>query len=465
MKIYNVFLRIVVVVLAVLGTGTVALAGDVLAPQLSLPREARWGLVALELKSGRELLRAGNAVAQALVPGSLVKIFTAGAVLERRERVGALNLETTFLHDGEIREGTLQGNLYIVGRGNALLSAADLKGAAAQLAARGIRRIAGDIVADATLFDNSGLERSRKGPGYAPAGALGIDLNTLALTVIPTEPGKPPRVMLEPRNAEARLALEARTVAAALSELKVIRLDDSSYKVSGNIAADSAAQKWRFPLDDAALSAAGALRDELHLLDCTLAGKLRKGKAGEGARLLTSCAGPDLVKLIREMDVNSLNVVADNLLLLLGAESFGAPGTREKGLKAVNGFLDSLELPKGEAALADGSGLREDNRVTAGLVAGYLVRVAQKSWYGDFYDSLPRSGREGTLRQMAYQDPRFRVKSGRLENAFALAGYGVDGKGREIAFAYIVNMPGGAVIDLERSGAEIMRYLGTEVLR
>jgi hypothetical protein len=40
------------------------------------------------------------------------------------------------------------------------------------MARKGIRRVTGGIVADDTFFDTRGLERFRKGAGYAPTGAL-----------------------------------------------------------------------------------------------------------------------------------------------------------------------------------------------------------------------------------------------------------------------------------------------------
>jgi serine-type D-Ala-D-Ala carboxypeptidase/endopeptidase (penicillin-binding protein 4) len=459
-------LRLFLLVISMLSFGNSALCADSFVPRLSLPRDARWALVAVELKTGKELVRAGNALAEPLTPGSLVKLFTAGAVLDRRERRGAPDLTTTILHDGEIRDGVLYGNLYIVGRGNDFLSPADLKDAVRKIADQRIRRITGNVIADDTFFDTKGLERSRTGSGHTPAGALGLDLHTAAVIVTPTGQAKPPLVMVEPPLAAVRLAVEARTTATATSSIKVVQLDDTSYRVTGNISADSGPLKWRFSLHDPALYAAEALKACLKLAGIQAEGNGKKGKTPTNATLLTKIVGPELQNLVRDMNVNSLNVMADNLLLSLGATRYGAPGTRDKGLKAVNEFLGVLDLPHGEMVIADGSGLRDENRMTAGYMAHYLRGVSKKSWFPAFRDSLPRAGLDGTLRNIGYRNERFRVKSGRLENAFALAGYGVDGMGRVIAFAYIVNVSaGGAGMNLELSGAEVMKYLGTEVLQ
>ena len=88
-------------------------------------------------------------------------------------------------------------------------------------------------------------------------------------------------------------------------------------------------------------------------------GDVKLGITPPGALILTEMASPDLNQLLRETNVNSLNVMADNLLLVLGREASGEPGTREKGLKAVYDFFDELGLAKDEAVIADGSGLDE----------------------------------------------------------------------------------------------------------
>lgn len=466
-KILDSMLRLFIVLLSLLLFGNTTYADDVLQSRLTelLPCNARWAQVSIDLQTGREVAITGSAVKEPLLPASLVKLFITGAVLDYKERYGNPEMRTRVLHDGTIRNGTLDGNLYLVGRGNALLSADDLRKAARNLARQGIQKITGNIIADDTFFETKGLERSRTGPGHTPAGALGLDLHTVAVIVTPTEPGKPPQVTVEPPADAVRLAVEARTVAKAANNIKVVQLDDTSYGVIGNIAADSGPLKWRFSIHDSALYAAGVLNTSLNQIGVKVKGNAQKGKIPEGAKLLAEIEGPELQKLLHDMNVNSLNVVADNLLLLLGAQKYGVPRTREKGLKAVNDFLSTLGLPVGEATIADGSGLREENRVTASFVARYLYGISKKKWFEEFRNTLPRAGLDGTLREIGYRNENFRVKSGRLENTFALAGYGVDGKGRENAFAYIVNVPGAAVMNLERSGAEVMRYLGTEVLQ
>lgn len=427
-----------------------------------IPHGSRWALTVTDLATGKEMASIGSARDEPLIPGSVIKLVTAGALFDGTATQGGLDMKTAILHDGAIEGGTLKGNIYLRGGGNALLTASDLKKAAEKISRAGIRRIPGSIIADDTLFDTKGMERSRKGAGHAPVGALGVDLHTVAVTVTPTEPGKPPGVTVDPPNDAVRLAISARTTAGASSTVRITQLDDTSYRVDGDIPAGTGPVKQRFPLAEPARYAVGTLMAELKQAGVKVEGHAGKGKAPGDAKLLAEIGAPRLDGLIRVMNVNSINVLADNLLLLLGAKRFGAPGTRENGVKAIGEFLSSLDLPAGEAVIADGSGLLDDNRVTTRFMAAYLHKIASRSWFAGFRDSLPRPGMEGTVREIGFRDERFRVKTGRLENAFAVAGYGVDGRGRDMAFAFIVNVPGAGALNLEYCGAEVMRYLATE---
>lgn len=436
-----------------------------------LPNGARWSLSVVDMASGKEIINTGNSVSEGLVPASLMKLLTASAALDLSKQ-GRLDMTTSLLHDGAVEGGVLKGNLYIVGRGNAMLSSVDLEKAVQEIARKGIRKIEGDIIADASLFDG-GVSRNRKGPAYSMPSALGLNLHTAAVVVVPGEAGKEPVVSMEPQNDAVKFTVSARSVDVRKSSLKVRKLNDRYYGLEGNIPTNSAGYRRRFALDDPALYAAGVLRTLLKSEGVEVMGEVKKGKTPEEAKLLAKMEAPSLDKVIREMNVNSLNIVADNLLLRVGAKRYGAPGTAEKGIKAVEemlagfedsrGSVDRVQGPRGRGfKVADGSGLSVENRISAGLMARYLQGVSKKQWYSTFRESLPRPGREGTVRMIGFDNDRFRVKLGRLEKAFGLAGYGADEGGREFAFAYMVNGSRGDIIGAEKSGAHVLKLLAGE---
>jgi D-alanyl-D-alanine carboxypeptidase len=193
-----------------------------------------------------------------------------------------------------------------------------------------------------------------------------------------------------------------------------------------------------------------------------------KGKKGRKSRRKTCMIARhtveirgkrELFDILHDMNVHSRNVTAQNLADSLGEGRFGSPGTRVKGNRAVSGFLESLDLPSGEAIIADGCGLARGNRVTARFIARYLFQISKKPWFGAFRETLPRPGLEGTVKRIGYTDRRFRVKTGRLDDVFALAGYGINDAGREFSFAFIVNSKNGRVFDRRHSRGELLRLL------
>ncbi|MDD2274008.1 MAG: D-alanyl-D-alanine carboxypeptidase/D-alanyl-D-alanine-endopeptidase [Desulfuromonadaceae bacterium] len=423
-----------------------------------LPSDARWGVTVLELKNGKEIITAGN-VDEPLAPASLVKLITAGAALERKTDAKPLVLTTEILHDGTREGSTLNGSIYLYGNGNCLLTTNDLKQAAQALRDTGITIITGGVVADATGFDARGLERTRGGAGHAPVSALGIDLHTVSVSATPAEEGQSPRVTIEPPNDQVRFAVAARTVSGGRNSLTISQNDDNGYRISGTIPGDAAPDRRRFPLANPARYAAQSFRSILIQTGIKVKGEATTGRTPNDAAILATIPGPSTEQLVREMNTNSLNVAADNLLLAMVSHPDGSPSTRDQGVAVINSHLARHGISSEEAHIVDGSGLLPANYITVSALARYLAAVSHQPWFCDLRDSLPRSGLDGTLRNGSFKNERFRAKSGSLENVVSLAGYGVDKNGREIAFAFIANTPGPLPPNAVRAGDEVMRFL------
>ena len=111
------------------------------------------------------------------IPASVEKLFVTATALLRFGADGALT--TRAVTDAAIDpEGTLTGDVWIVGGGDPGLDEDDLRRLAAAVRAAGVRHVTGDVLGDDSAFD-----RLRGGPrtGYAPDSDLGGRLGALVM--------------------------------------------------------------------------------------------------------------------------------------------------------------------------------------------------------------------------------------------------------------------------------------------
>lgn len=119
------------------------LASDTLLSQTQV------GLHIVDLTTGEVLYAKGEF--QRMRPASSEKMITAIAALDILGPSYTLN--TQLLTTGTISGGTLQGDLYIKGTMDPLISTTDVNALARQLKSLGIQRITGHIIADASFKD------------------------------------------------------------------------------------------------------------------------------------------------------------------------------------------------------------------------------------------------------------------------------------------------------------------------
>ena len=179
------------------------------------------------------------------------------------------------------------------------------------------------------------------------------------------------------------------------------------------------------------------------------------GDVPEGARSLARHESRPLGALVRDMNKNSNNFMAEMILKTLGAQFVAIPGTTAGGLEMVRAYVSGLGLDPEETALADGSGLSDQTRATAALLARVLARAAGDFEIGpELVSSLPIGGADGTLSdRFAGEEARRRVraKTGKINGVVSLAGYVANRDGRTFAFVVLANQPRGTIDAVHRA--------------
>ena len=298
-----------------------------------------------------------------LAPASNEKLAVTFAAL--RELGAGYRFRTEVFGRGYQDDAVWHGDIYLKGFGDPTLTSLQLDRLATQVAELGITRITGRVYGDESWFD-----AQRMGPGWKAA----FFINEC-----------PP--------------LSALVVDRAIYDHHTAR--------------------------EPAVAAAGVLRRLLRAHG-VLAGAVGPGRAPEAALALAQIESDPLADVLRVMDRESDNFIAEMLVKTIGAE-VGDGGTTAAGVAILlRDFVDA-GVPLDGVRIADGSGLSLDDRLTARALAALLVLA----WGDDdmrlaLWSALPVAGVNGTLEDRMERAPArgaVRAKTGTTDRASALSGY------------------------------------------
>jgi D-alanyl-D-alanine carboxypeptidase/D-alanyl-D-alanine-endopeptidase (penicillin-binding protein 4) len=144
---------------------------------------------------------------------------------------------------------------------------------------------------------------------------------------------------------------------------------------------------------------------------------------------------------IRVINKTSQNLHAE-LALRLAGKLRGSGGSFEGGAAAVKQFLVQAGLKDDEFTFLDGSGLSRRDLVTPAGTVQLLIYAARQPWGAAFEESLPLSGRDGSLANRFQNTPAtglIHAKTGSLSHVNALSGYGQTQAGKRFVFSIFCN--------------------------
>ena len=463
--------------------------GKILAGRPALAR-ARVGVALVDLANGEVLYTRDEHAKFNLA--SNAKVITSAAALAR---LGPEFRWRTAIY-GEKWDpltGTVEGDLYLRGRGDPTLRAEDIKKLVHDLKLAGVRAIKGQLVYDTSYFDGvveppHFAEQPKERAGFrAPVGALSIEGNSIVVVVEPDPAGVlPAEVSLDPPAGdyvEVTLA-DVTTVTTGRTRLRVetkpvkkLGQPKLELEVTGQIRADHGPYWVRRRIDDPIRYAHELVERYLAFEAITLLKKKpKRGIVPLTAHLLAVHESPPLGDVVRTMNKLSNNYIAETVLKTLGAEvvaSLGPtprPATWGDGLAAVHRWLvEEVGLADGSFRFSNGSGLFSSTEVSPAQLARVLVHAWEDFRVGpDLTASLAVMGVDGTLRSRLRTTPargRVRAKTGTLAAVSTLGGYIAVDTRRPLAFSILINdIPVGARGHARRVQDEIVQacvaYLG-----
>ncbi|MBB2495842.1 D-alanyl-D-alanine carboxypeptidase/D-alanyl-D-alanine endopeptidase [Aquipseudomonas ullengensis] len=387
-------------------------------------------------------------------PASTMKLVTTYAALELLGPT--YQWQTEFYADGPLKNGVLNGNLYLKGGGDPKLNMERLWLMMRDLRANGVQQITGDLVLDRSrfiqpqlpVFNDDGGDKNK--PFLVGPDSLLVNLKAVRL-VTRTDGGKV-SVMMEPPLTNVRIDNQVKALPAAkcpgwpdVRFNPVTQFDGTTLIVTGKLAEGCSAQTYLSLLDHAGY-AAGAVRAIWKELGGSILGKDQLGSVPKGARLLARANSPDLVEIIRDINKYSNNTMARQLFLSIGAQfRNSADGDDSKAAqRAIRGWMARKGLSATHLVIENGSGLSRDERVSAREMTAMLQAAWRSPYAAEFTASLPLVAMDGTMRKRLRRTPLVgegHIKTGTLNNVRAISGFSRDSNGNTWAVTAILNDP------------------------
>jgi D-alanyl-D-alanine carboxypeptidase/D-alanyl-D-alanine-endopeptidase (penicillin-binding protein 4) len=340
----------------------------------------------------------------ALPPASNEKLLTAYAALTA---LGPdAKFRTSVVSSKAATKGTIDGDLYLVGGGDPVLTTnaflagyekppahTNLYALADAVTKAGVTTVTGDLVGVDGRYDEV-----RRPPGWPTR-----DMGTAA-------PG-------------------------ALSALAVNRgLSTFASKPDEQLVPQASSD----PTGDTAR----ALRDLLEKRGVHVQGSAHAASSGQtlpaGATSVATVDSPPLSDIVRTMLTYSDNTIAELLTKELGVRT-SSKGTTDAGAAAIASILRKKAVPTKGLVVADGSGLDDADRASCRTIAAVLLASGPDSPIGT---GLPVAGETGTLKKRFLHTPgqgRLHAKTGSLDESTALSGYVDTVAGPTLTFSYVAS--------------------------
>ncbi len=452
-------------------------------------KAALWGVKVVSLETGKVIFEAHPE--RLLSPASNSKLYTGALALDRLG--GDYRIVTPILATAKPEaDGTLRGDVVVSGRGDPSWNSGSARKKfdeifepfVATIAGAGVKRIAGDIVADGTFFrgvpTGAGWTADDLNDYYgAEVSALTVEDNYADLRIVPgANVGQPAAITLVQPHTGLVLDNRVTTTAAGSSRRIVVRrlIGEHVVHVFGEIPLKNAPVIDEATVPRPAQWFATALKAALEKRGIAVEGKARSVRwpdapaTGTNAVTLGELLSPQMQELVAAFMKPSQNLHTDLIFDYVGERSraVDAPAWRSSedcGVLALREFLRANKLEADDVRFEEGSGLSRNNLTSARATVALLSFMAKHREAEAFRASLPVAGVDGTLRRRMKASPaegNLRAKTGTLRWANALSGYVTTVAGEQLVFSAMLNR---MVVPAGRSAREDVDAIGEMLAR
>ena len=405
-------------------------------------------------------------------PASTIKLVTTFAGLESLGP--AYTWKTEAFLDGEITDGTLDGDLLIKGYGDPYFVIERFWLFLRELRNRGLSTVDGDLLIDDSYFE---LAADRPGSfdgqplrvyNVTPS-ALLVNFQSVRFSFAPDAVTGRVQIVADPMpanlNISNRLNL-ARGGCRGYQNGVAITVGDVDSRnpviFSGSLPENCREYSMSRSVLQPATYTYGVFKTLWEANGGQITGGVGSQTAPADREPFVSFTSPPLADVIRSVNKFSNNIMARQLLLTIGAELIGPPGTVEKGREAIGLVLASRGLALIDLHLENGAGLSRESRISARDLGRLLLDASDSRYQAEFISSFALGGLDGTLRRRFTQEDlrgRVHLKTGRLDDVFAMAGYVYSRSGRQFIVVGIQNSKGAHQGPGEEAETALVRWV------
>ncbi|MCE9539792.1 MAG: D-alanyl-D-alanine carboxypeptidase/D-alanyl-D-alanine-endopeptidase [Bacteroidetes bacterium] len=426
-------------------------------------KHAVWSICVMPVKKDTILAEYNSTIS--LVPASTLKIVTTGAALSMLG--GDFKFETKLQYDGvfDSISGIIKGNLYIVGGGDPTLESEYFKDKkdslsttdkwAELLKKKGIKKIEGAIIGDASIFDDNMIPSQwiwADIGNYFGAGASGLSYHDNKYTLYLKSAAVGSKTVITKTTPYIDgLQTVNNVISGGNNDNAFIYGAPYSYyrEIQGTIPANKNNYEVEGSIPDPALFCAQSLEISLKKIGIKITKKPTTTRALREAdeyffsnkHTLYKHNSPTLNEIIYWTNFKSNNLYAEHLLKYIAYKKDGI-GRENEGTEIITAFWKNKGVDVNGFFMNDGCGLSRSNVITTKTEAQILRLMAKDKNFKAYYNSFPIAGKIGPLDNFCEgtsAKDNLCAKSGYITRARGYAGYVKNKKGEMLCFSLLAN--------------------------
>ena len=425
---------------------------------------AVWSAQVVSLDTGRTLFE--HHAGRRMSPASNSKLYAGALALDQLG--GDYRIKTPIMATvAADASGVIRGDLVIAGRGDPSWNFREGKRDfwtmfepfVAALHGAGVKRIAGDIVADSTYLRSppQGASWTADDMDFeygAEISAVTLADNFVDLRITPAdEVGQPCSVDVQ--QPLSGLTIDNRTTTGPAGSARIVRVQrlpgENIVRLFGSLPFGGKEELTEAPVPQPASWFARALREALIKTGIAVDGAARSVRWPDAPVVADVRVGevvsPPLAEMVGRFMKPSQNLETDLVFMHLGESrrTAATPAWRrsdELAVTALEEFVGRTGAPSGSVLFDEGSGLSRNNLTTAAATVNLLTHMATHREAAAFLASLPTAGVDGSLEKRmrgTAAERNVRAKTGTLRWANALSGYVTTATGERLAFSLMLN--------------------------